>query len=48
MAGANGFPLLSYLLEMAALEAWREAGELGSTERQAVAALKAGRKAETG
>lgn len=27
MAGANDFPMLAYLIEMAVLEAWREANE---------------------
>ncbi len=27
MAKANDFPLIAYLIEMAVLEAWREAGE---------------------
>jgi hypothetical protein len=27
MAKANDFPLLAYLIDMAVLEAWREAGE---------------------
>lgn len=27
MAGSNDFPLLAYLIDMAVLEAWREANE---------------------
>ena len=27
MAGANDFPLLAYLIDMAVLEAWREAND---------------------
>ena len=48
MAAANDFPLLSYLFDMAVLEAWREAGEHGSTDGEAVAATRAGRKAGAG
>jgi len=48
MAGANEFPLLPYLLDMVVLEAWREAGEHGSTDPQAITAMKAHRKAGAG
>jgi hypothetical protein len=34
MATTNQFPLLSYLIEMAVLEAWREASEGGNEPSQ--------------
>jgi hypothetical protein len=34
MANANQFPLLSYLIDMAVLEAWREASESGNEQDQ--------------
>jgi hypothetical protein len=33
LASANGFPLLAYLIDMAVLEAWREASEPGGGRR---------------
>ncbi|MBA3516854.1 MAG: hypothetical protein H0T75_04255 [Rhizobiales bacterium] len=58
MACANGFPLLAYLIDMAVLEAWREANEpnrhqaagaatLANPEPQTHFNLGAGHRSET-
>lgn len=44
MARANDFPLLAYLIDMAALEAWREASEPHATDAGSESAARSGRR----